>query len=116
MKLRRLDGDYGRAGARRRSSFGIASKRSSRQFAMEPANSYPDSLIASLEVRAIRAIIPANGRATSHFVPSAISSSDSSMPSSTIEVSRHATKRPRATSLPDGTWSAHSLGLNDDTP
>jgi len=57
-----------------------------------------------------------NGPATSHFTPSAISSSVSSMPSSTIEVSRHATKKPRATSLPDCTWSAHSLGLNDDRP
>src|SRR5262245_13236720 len=57
-----------------------------------------------------------NGPATSHSTPSVIASSDSSILSSIIEVSRHATKRPRATSLPDCTWSAHSLGSNDDRP
>ena len=81
-----------------------------------------DSFITSLEVRAIKVVIPpksparSNGPATSHFTPSAISSNGSSMLSSIIEVSRHATKKPRATSLPDCTWSAHSLGLNDDRP
>ncbi|SHJ45526.1 Putative transposase of IS4/5 family [Bradyrhizobium lablabi] len=43
-------------------------------------------------------------------------SSVSSMPSSIIEVSRHATKKLPATSLPDCTWSARSLGSNDDRP
>ena len=81
-----------------------------------------DSFITSLEVRAIKAVIPpksnarSNEPATSHSMPSVISSSDSSMQSSIIELSRHATKKPRATSLPDCTWSAHSLGLNDDRP
>src|SRR6266478_5254029 len=42
-----------------------------------------------------------NGPATSHSTPSVISSSDSSILSSIIEVSRHATKRPRATSYDD---------------
>src|SRR5207244_11481342 len=57
------------------------------------------SFINSLEVRAIKAVIPpkstarSSGPATSHSTPSAISSSDSSMPSSIIEVSRHAKKK-----------------------
>jgi transposase len=33
-----------------------------------------------------------------------------------IGVSRHATKKPRETSLPAYIWSAHSLGSNDDRP
>jgi hypothetical protein len=81
-----------------------------------------DSFITSLKVRAIKAVIPpkqparSNGPATSYSTPSAISSSDSSIQSSIIEVSRHATKKPRATSLLDYIWSAHSLGSNDDRP
>ena len=81
-----------------------------------------DSFITSLEVRAIKAVIPpkstarSNEPATSHSTPSAISSSDSSMPSSIIEVSRHATRKPRATSSLAYIWSAPLLGSNDDRP
>ncbi len=81
-----------------------------------------DSFITSLEVRAIKAVIPPRStrkvKRACDFALYAerISSSDSSIPSSTIEASRHATKKPRATSLPDCTWSAHSLGSNDDRP
>ena len=69
-------------------------------------------------MRAIKAVIPpnqparSNELATWHSTPSAISSSGS-IPSSIIKVSRHATTRPRATSLPDCSWSADSLGSND---
>ena len=80
-----------------------------------------DSFITSLEVRAIKVVIPPKStrrvkRACDFAPSSAISSSDSSMPSSTIEVSQHATKRLRTTSLLDCIWSAHSLGSNDDRP
>ena len=36
--------------------------------------------------------------------------------SSIIGASRHATRKPRATSWPGCIWSAHSLGSNDDRP
>jgi hypothetical protein len=57
-----------------------------------------DSFINSLEVRAIKASFrrnqaaKSNGIATSHYMPNEILSSDFSMPSGIIEVSRHATK------------------------
>ena len=63
-----------------------------------------DSFITSLEVRAIKVVIPpkstrkVNGPATSHSTLSAISSNDSSILSSIIGASRHATRKPRATS------------------
>jgi transposase len=81
-----------------------------------------DSFINSLEVRAIKAVIPPKStRKVKRACDFALYAERNlvarfSMPSSIIEVSQHATKRPRATSLPDCIWSAHSLGSNDDRP
>ena len=81
-----------------------------------------DSFINSLEVRAIKAVIPPKlNRKVKRACDFALYaernlSSVSSMPSSIIAVSRHATRKPRATLWPGCIWSAHSLGSNDDRP
>ena len=80
-----------------------------------------DSFITSLEVRAIKVVIPPKStRKVKRACDFALYAERNLVERffNTIkhyfEVSRHATKRPRSTSLPDCTWSAHSLGSNDD--
>jgi transposase len=81
-----------------------------------------DSFIQSLEVRAIKPVIPPKSNrkvtrdcdfalyAERNLIERSFNSSNSS------EASRPATKKPRAISSPASIWSAPWLGSNEDTP
>jgi hypothetical protein len=81
-----------------------------------------DAFIESLEVRAIKPVIPpkSNRKVARDCdfasTPSATSSSVSFNSSNSSEASRPATKKPRAIFSPACIWSAPSLGSNEDTP
>ena len=81
-----------------------------------------DHLIDSLAARAISVVIrlsqtgKSHEPATSHFIASAISSSGSSASSSIFGPSRPAMRRQHKITSLAYTWSAPSLGLNDDRP
>jgi transposase len=80
-----------------------------------------DSFITSLEVRAIKAVIPPKStrkvkRACDFALYAERNLVERFFPSSIIEVSRHPTRKPRATSSLAYIWSALLLGSNDDRP
>jgi transposase len=81
-----------------------------------------DSFVESLKGRNIKPVIPpnqiakSNAIATSRSIASATSLKGSSIGSGTTAPSPRVMKRPHETSSPGSSWSAPSLGLNEDTP
>jgi transposase len=81
-----------------------------------------DSFITSLEVRAIKVVIPPKSTRKVKRACDFALYAERNLVERFFNAIKHyrgiatATKKPRATSLPDCTWSAHSLGLNDDRP